>query len=186
MSLRVSKRVVAPGAQVGVSVTVEPLREGVNDDEFLYFAYGSNMQYQRLKDRVRNLRKVSKVFAPNYKLRTNKIGDDGSGKANIESDEKSLVWGVLWAIPKTSQTELDKAEGYYQGRHDSHYKHENIIVFDEGHVPWKAMTYIACNGRIAEGDLPVNLDYYNFIVEGARENKLTKEYIEQIEKIRTQ
>lgn len=185
MDLRVSKRVVKPGAQVGVRVTVEPLREEVNNDEFLYFAYGSNMQYQRLKERVGLPKRICNTFLPNYRFRNNKKGDDGSGKANIEWDASShnIVWGVLWSIPETSRAKSNEKEGFYPGRHDSHYKPEQIIVFDEDRVPWRAMTYVACHGKTVDEDLPVHGWYHNYICSGAVENILPTDYIDRLKQI---
>lgn len=183
MDLRISKRVAKPGEQQGVRITTEPIREEPGAGEFQYFAYGSNMQYHRLKDRVGTLKKSCIAYLPNYKLRTNKRGDDGSGKANIERNSSSIVWGVLWSIPETSRNLLNDAEVYRPGRHDSHYKPIDIMVFDEAGTPWRAMAYVACQGRVTDNDLPVQGWYYSFIIDGAVENGLPSEHVDKLREI---
>ncbi len=185
MEMAISKR-AAINEKPGVKVEIEPLRCGVTDDEFLYFAYGSNMYPPRIEKRVKRVKKVCNVYLPGYRLRTNKVGDDGTGKANIEPDAgcRDGVWGVLWLVPESSREALDGAEGYKPGKHDSHYKPKEFIVFESPSAPWKAMAYVACQGRTKSDDLPVRRDYYDYILQGAVLNGLPQEYIEKLGRIK--
>jgi Holliday junction resolvase RusA-like endonuclease len=185
LELTISKSVAALGEPSGAKVSIESIQEGIGTGEFLYFAYGSNMSLERLQGRVTTLKKICNAFLPNYLLRTNKKGDDGSGKANVEQGSSSdVVWGVLWSIPETSRAKLDEKEGFYPGRHDSHYRPDQILVFDESKVPWRAMTYVACQGRTTDEDLHVQDWYYDFICSGAVENGLPTDYVDMLKQIR--
>jgi gamma-glutamylcyclotransferase len=61
----------------------------------LIFSYGSNMNLNRLLQRVPSAAKVSNAFLPGFKLLCNKESKDGSAKANIFKTGVSgeLVWG---------------------------------------------------------------------------------------------
>ncbi len=82
----------------------------------LYFAYGSNMNLNQLK----NDRKVS-VFSiytgvlENYFLFFNKLSKDGTGKANIVERVGCQVYGIIYEVTKSDLTDiLDNVEKGYQ------------------------------------------------------------------------
>ena len=84
----------------------------------LIFAYGSNMNINRLTQRVPSATKVSNVFLTGYKLMCNKVSrNDGSAKANIEKSDiaTDIVWGILFEIDNNEKPMLDKAEGLGKG-----------------------------------------------------------------------
>jgi len=180
--IEISKKVAFDPEMIGTSVEVEQLHELDKEDRFLYFAYGSNMHYERLKKRADGLEKRAIAYLPRYRLRTNKRSEDEagnvSGKANIEKSQSNsdLVWGVVWSIAKSERCKLDNAEGYHENRHDSHYKPIEVIVFDNDGLPWKALTYIACEGRTIQGDLPLYEWYYEYMTRGANGNNLPLGY----------
>jgi len=122
---------------IGTRIVVEPIYELDKHERFLYFAYGSNLHYARLEDRVKSLEKMCVAYLPGYRLRTNKLSRDESGKANIErsQSDSDLVWGVVWSITRSERCELDEAEGYRENRHDSDYKPIEVIVFDQDGLP---------------------------------------------------
>jgi len=172
--IEIRKIVASNPDLIGTRVVIEPIYELDKNERFLYFAYGSNMHYARLENRVKSLEKMCVAYLPEYRLRTNKQSDDGSGKANIEQSRlnSDVVWGVVWSIAKSDRYKLDKAEGYYENRHDSHYKPIEVIVFDEDGLSWKALTYIACEGRTSSVDLPLFKWYYEYLIRGADGNNL--------------
>jgi len=172
--IEIGKIAASDPETIGTRVAVEPIYELDKNERFLYFAYGSNMHYARLEDRVKSLEKMCVAYLPGYRLRTNKQSDDGSGKANIEQSRlnSDVVWGVVWSITKSDRCKLDKAEGYYENRHNSHYKPIGVIVFDEDGLSWKALTYIACEGRTSSADLPIYNWYYQYLIRGASGNNL--------------
>lgn len=184
VDLIIGKRAVSPENPHGVKIAIDPVRREITSNEFLYFAYGPNMNFNRLIERTSVAEKICIAYLPKYNLRTNKVGQDDSGKANIErSSIDSRVWGVLWSIPESSKGELHRAEGYHPNRHDSHYRPLDIIIFDDGGISWKALTYIACQGRTDGSDLPIENWYYDYIIDGAVANNLPGDYIEQLRKL---
>ncbi|HFK5562528.1 TPA: TrlF family AAA-like ATPase [Elizabethkingia anophelis] len=141
------------------------------------FAYGSNMNLDRLKERVPSANKLLNVFIKGYTIKCNKISTDGSSKANIikTSNDDDIVWGVIFDIDNSEKSNLDE---YEQGYNDS------ILSFlDSENNPHEAQVYIADESAVNEELLPYDW-YKEYIVSGAKENNLPKEYIEKLEAIK--
>lgn len=64
---------------------------------FLYFAYGSNMLFRRLKARTPSARLVGVGHVLGYRLVFDKVSKDGSGKCDIERTgvNADMVYGAL-------------------------------------------------------------------------------------------
>jgi gamma-glutamylcyclotransferase (GGCT)/AIG2-like uncharacterized protein YtfP len=144
------------------------VREPEREETVLYFAYGSNMKSERLKKRAPSATSKGIAYLPKKRLVFNKISTDGSGKANIVEDPKSLVWGVLFEIKIQEMDRLDKNEAGYQRM--------NVNVKTDKSV--NAITYISFG--IDEDILPFDT-YKTLVVEGANEFSLPSEYIVEIE-----
>lgn len=145
----------------------------------LIFAYGSNMNLNRLTQRVPSAVKVCNVFLPKYKLVCNKVSKDGSAKANIIKTDNlaELVWGVLFSIDKNEKPLLDKAEGLGKG-----YNEDTWTFFDETNNSYVAQVYIADSKTIDNNLLPYDW-YKEFMVSGATLNNLPAEYISKLQSI---
>jgi hypothetical protein len=79
----------------------------------LYFAYGSNLCASRLRGRVPSAVAVGRARLPGRRLVTDKLGRDGSGKANLREDAAATVWGVIYEIHSAHWAELDACERGY-------------------------------------------------------------------------
>ena len=80
--------------------------------DVIYFAYGSNLCFPRLKARVPGVRALGPALLRGHELRWHKKGDDGSGKCSIvPMGGDAVVHGALFAIPETEVPALDDAEG---------------------------------------------------------------------------
>ena len=156
------------------------IKSTTEDVRIRYFAYGSNMLRSRMESRVRGLRKECIAYVPDFRLRANKKGDDGSSKANIEPFRDERVWGVVWSLPTDEIGGLDRAEGYSPEREKNHYEPQGVFVYDVDGVPWETMTYIACEGRTTEEDFPLFTWYHGYLIPGAKEHGLTMEYVDKI------
>lgn len=145
----------------------------------LIFAYGSNMNLNRLTKRVPSAVKVCNAFLRGYKLVCNKISKDGSAKANIMKTDNlaELVWGVLFTIDDKEKPLLDKAEGLGKG-----YNEDKLTFFDDAGNTYTAQVYIADSNSIDNTLLPYDW-YKEFIISGAIQNKLPAEYISQMQSI---
>ncbi|MCT3944942.1 gamma-glutamylcyclotransferase [Elizabethkingia anophelis] len=140
------------------------------------FAYGSNMNLNRLKERVPSANKLLNVFIKGYTIKCNKISTDGSSKANIikTSNDDDIVWGVIFDIDNSEKSNLDEYEGGYN---------ESTLSFlDSENNPHEAQVYIADESTVNEELLPYDW-YKEYIVSGAKENDLPQEYIEKLEAI---
>ncbi|MBY0477657.1 MAG: gamma-glutamylcyclotransferase [Chitinophagaceae bacterium] len=145
----------------------------------LIFAYGSNMNLNRLTQRVPSAVKLCNAFLPAHKLVYNKISKDGSAKANIAKTDvpAELVWGVLFTIDNDEKPLLDIAEGLGKG-----YNEDTLTFFDEINNSYAAQIYIADSNSIDNTLQPYDW-YKEFIISGAIQNKLPAEYIVQLQSI---
>ena len=76
------------------------------------FAYGSNMNSDRLKQRIKRRNVEWKIgWLRGYTSKFNKLASDGSGYANIEPEASGIVYGVLYLLSEEELQELDECEG---------------------------------------------------------------------------
>lgn len=145
----------------------------------LIFAYGSNMNLNRLAKRVTSAEKVTNAFLTGHRVVCNKISNDGSAKANIIKTDvpAESVWGVLFSIDSNQKALLDKAEGLGKG-----YNEGTLTFFDETNNSYVAQIYIADSNSIDNTLLPYDW-YKEFIVTGGIQNKLPADYISQLQSI---
>lgn len=145
----------------------------------LIFAYGSNMNINRLTERVPSATKVANVFLSGYKLVCNKASKDGSVKANIVKSDipGDIVWGILFKIDNTEKPLLDKAEGLGKG-----YTEDCLTFNGENKSKHVAQVYFADSNSI-NNDLVAYDWYREFIITGAIQNQLPADYILQLQSI---
>jgi gamma-glutamylcyclotransferase (GGCT)/AIG2-like uncharacterized protein YtfP len=139
-----------------------------------YFAYGSNLKTERLVKRVGEVIIYGKASYDHYQLIFNKLGDDGSGKANIKRNKNSNVEGVLFGLTKKQFDKLDENEGC-----DDHYiRRKRKVKYCNKKV--KVEVYIANKIKI-KNYLKPTCDYRQYIIDGAKEHNLSRVYREFIE-----
>src|SRR5690606_7530841 len=79
---------------------------------FLYFAYGSNLDHDRLHENCPTARLVSIARLQGYRLaftrysRATRWG--GSGVADILASPSDEVWGAIWEIAAEHSAALDR------------------------------------------------------------------------------
>lgn len=143
---------------------------------FVSFAYGSNMLSSRIQERCPSARVLGVAELHGHELKWHKRSKDGSGKCDVvhTKDEKQIVYGVLFKIAASEKSELDKAEGLGNG-----YEEKQVQVVFEG-KPRTVTLYAA-----TETDLSLKpyTWYKAFVVAGAKEHKLPKEYIRRLEAV---
>lgn len=143
-----------------------------------YFAYGSNMNFQRMKQKCPNSRFVGPVFLRNYRFIYDGLSttSDG-GAANIvkTDNENDEVWGGLYEI---SERDLSAIQGPlatsipYVKTTDGYVKHE-LEVNAENKTRFSAIVYL----RTGEKQNPPSKDYRKAVIEGARSCMLPEKYI---------
>ncbi len=130
---------------------------------FLYFAYGSNMNPQRMKDREVEYHKRELAELPGFLFLMNKfIKSNGTAAANIKEDPKSSVYGALYTCSSEEAfTKLDKFEGVrtYQ------YYRKTVSVYLTNGDTRRAEVYIA-HDHSCKDNLKINPAYLKHILEG--------------------
>lgn len=77
-----------------------------------YFAYGSNMDQNQMKERCPNSILIGKAVLKNYRLDFFEYSPRWQGGcADIVPDKNSEVWGLLYDVLESDINELDKFEG---------------------------------------------------------------------------
>jgi gamma-glutamylcyclotransferase (GGCT)/AIG2-like uncharacterized protein YtfP len=139
----------------------------------LYFAYGSNLSSARMRRRAPSSALVGRARLSGWRLAMDKLGRDGSGKANLHADPASHVWGVVYSLAETDWPGLDASEGGYA--------RVAVEVALEASGPVAAQTYVS--QRLASDPAP-NADYRRIVLAGAREQGLPAEWLAFLEGFR--
>lgn len=148
-------------------------------DFMYYFAYGSNMDPERMKKRGVKFSLRVRAVLKGYALKFDKVvsGNSEEGYANIVKDEHSEVEGVLYEIYQEGLEKLDSCEGC-----PSHYKQITVKVLLDDGKEVEAKTYIANSEKIKEGLKP-RKEYLSHLL--AASDVLSPEYIKKLEKTST-
>lgn len=133
-------------------------------DSNLYFAYGSNLCTARLRELAPSARVRGTAHAPDFALRLDKRGVDGTAKANLHPAPGGVVWGAVYALDPADWARLDAGERDYA-------RIEIEIV--QGDQRGIAQTYRS--EHLIE-DAVAAAWYKRLIVEGARAHALPEEW----------
>lgn len=143
-----------------------------------YFAYGSNMNEERMKERGVQFSKREHAVLEGWKLKFNKIASDKvTGYANIEIDASSNIEGILYTISDKGIKKLDIFEGY-----PTHYNRISVSVKLDNGKEAEAIVYVAQPDKIKEGLKPTK-EYLNHLIKGS--GILSLKYSEMLKKIKT-
>jgi gamma-glutamylcyclotransferase (GGCT)/AIG2-like uncharacterized protein YtfP len=141
----------------------------------LYFAYGSNMLEQRLKDRVKSAEFLSNAWIRGYEVRFRKISIDDSGKADLvhTGEPSDIVHGVVYQFDPNERDALNEAERGYD-------RTPIQVHTDSGDRD--VTTYLARKERVDESLKPYTW-YLELIRCGAEQHGLPEDYRHKIESI---
>jgi len=140
-----------------------------------YFAYGVNMDRQRLElHRAIKLLDVRLGVLENYRLVFNKVSSirPTTGCANIIPAEGQRVLGVLYRIEESDFARMDIFEGVGSGQ----YHRERVLVKAEDNNLIEAEVYVADE---TQAGLEPSIEYLESVLKGAEEAGLDEEYIEE-------
>lgn len=145
----------------------------------LYFAFGSNMQTARVRDRCPSATPAEIARLRGHVLRFHKRSKDGSGKANAlqTGQELDVVWGVLFEMTAADLSVLDKHEGRGKG-----YERVPIVVVRQDGSEVTAWIYVATPDAI-DDRLKPTAAYLRLVVEGAKEHGLPAQYVRMLEAV---
>lgn len=151
----------------------------------LYFAYGSNMDWEQMRQRCESAGFLHRVTLPDRQIAfTRKSVNRGCGVADVVRAAGRRAWGVVYDIAETDAGKLDACEGYQPGRTWNAYWRRECTVFidDDAQSPLVCSSYFATPQP--EPPLP-NRAYVRHLLDGARYWGLPAEYIGQLEAIAT-
>ncbi len=144
----------------------------------LYFAYGSNLDLQRMRERCPSARFDSRAVLRGHRLAfPRRAQGRHGGAAGIEPDGASSVEGVLYLIQGRDLRTLDRQRGIASGCRDR----REVRVEIPGGVVVTAWTCIA--RPHAEGPFPPARGYMEQIVRGAKQQQLSVEYVASLQGI---
>jgi gamma-glutamylcyclotransferase len=144
-----------------------------------YFAYGSNMDPNRMGERDVHFSQRRHAILEGYALKFNKVlsNNPREGYANIVQKKDEIVEGVLYEVPELDMKKLDRREGF-----PTHYSKESVIVELDDHTKETAVTYVAQPGMIREGLKPTK-EYLNHLL--AAKDMLSDAYIQKLRLVET-
>ena len=127
------------------------------------------MSTKRLRARIPGATPVGRARWPGMRLVFNKVGSDGSGKANLVADPGAEAWGVLFSIPLIDWANLDGFEPGYA-------RVDCAVILDSGQ-DFRAQVYLG-TGQTRE--TPPHGWYREHLRRGAVEHGLPTEIIHMI------
>ena len=138
----------------------------------LYFAYGSNLDLRRMRERCPSARFESRAVLHGHRLVfPRRARGRHGGVAGIEPDGASSVEGVLYLILRKDLKTLDRLRGIAAGCRD---RREISVEIPGGAI----VTAWTCIARPqSEGPFPPARGYLEQIVRGARQQHLSAEYV---------
>ena len=131
-----------------------------------YFAYGSNLNINRMKERGIKYKNIIPAKLEHFELKFNKISKKQGAVANVVFKEDSIVEGILYEVYNIEQ--LDRFEGA-----PNHYKRIQMMVGDV-----KAWVYVAQPKYIREGLKPKQ-EYLNHLLAG--KSYMSDTYFEKLQ-----
>lgn len=133
-------------------------------ENIYYFAFGSNLLSERLRERVGDAKKIGTALLPDYKLVFN-CGWKKNSFANIKRCEGSVVEGVVYELDDYQIHWLDLYEGYPNN-------YEKFWFVDKGKI---LFGYWSVNPNFKSAANP-SPHYLKYLTDGALENNLTNTY----------
>lgn len=137
------------------------------------FAYGSNLNTQRMRTRVPSAKPIASGYVGHRQLVFHKRSEDGSAKADAVFTAVSTdrLWGVVYRLQSEEKPALDRHEflgvGYDQ-------EEVNVVVEDGSLTAWM---YVARRSAIDPALLPYSW-YLDYIIHGANEHQLPDSHID--------
>jgi gamma-glutamylcyclotransferase (GGCT)/AIG2-like uncharacterized protein YtfP len=139
-----------------------------------YFAYGSNMDPTIMLERCPSARDPLAGRLDGFRIEFNVYSDNwGGGAANLEPDERSSVWGVVWEVDSDDLSRLDTFQG-----HPTFYRRERVVVHSDGE-PLECTTYRVAHQK---GYVRPTEEYLSKVRHAMAHHRLPLEAVETLER----
>ena len=136
-----------------------------------YFAYGSNMSHEQMKERCPDSRFVGRAFLPEYSFMYDGYSERrGGAVGNVAPSKNSVVWGGIFEISEKDLESLDRLEGYPHV-----YGRQKLPVKDDSGASHQAWIYLRPAQKCGAPSHP----YRKIILTGARDCDLPEDYVRQ-------
>jgi gamma-glutamylcyclotransferase (GGCT)/AIG2-like uncharacterized protein YtfP len=135
----------------------------------LYFAYGSNLCAERLRERAPSALARGTARANGFELRLDKCGADGTAKANLHPVSGAQVWGAVYELDPEDWARLDRYERDYA-------RIEIEVLLGSGE---RALAQTYRSDRLTEASAAAW--YKRLILDGARAHALPAEWCAWLE-----
>ena len=145
--------------------------------KIVYFAYGSNMNPEQVRQRCTGATVLGPARLPNHALGFFGINRrwDG-GMETVIPSPGHVLWGVLYALGHTDADSLDAWQGVRLNG-TGEYFHSPATVFDARGTGRYAVLY---KKDLLGDPVPPSREYLRFIIDGARNQGLPESYIEEL------
>lgn len=149
-------------------------------DTFLYFAFGSNMLTQRIHVQNQSAKAVGTAMLKDHELDFRLPSKRWHGcAATVIPCPGKRVWGVLWELKNEDLKSLDDQEGVPLNI----YRRLTVKVHSkDGSEELHPYTYRVCDEMMIPktDDCRPSKVYKNIMIEGAKENGLPNEYVQEL------
>ena len=153
----------------------------------LYFAFGSNLDPDQMRERCPAHRVVGVAVLRDHKLFFPRFSEHwGGGVASLQLSHGNDVWGVLCELSDEDLRALDACEGFgVSGDAHNRYEREHtwvdLVRPEDGSVPRRvrAWVYLA---RPANPSLP-SRRYLDALIKGARAHRLPDDYVTMLTRL---
>jgi gamma-glutamylcyclotransferase (GGCT)/AIG2-like uncharacterized protein YtfP len=125
-------------------------------NNLLYFAYGSNLNLEQMKNRCPDSVPVAKVKLKGYQLNFNRVAD-------IVKKKNGVAQGAVYQVSPDDIKRLDIYEGY-----PNYYTKIQVLVEDEDKNRYEAFAYV----MTSKGSEEPSPHYYNIIRQGYEDWRL--------------
>lgn len=149
----------------------------------LYFAYGSNMDWDQMKERCASARFVGMAELRDHKLAfTRRSVKRGCGVCDAVPLSGNSMWGAVFEVVDADIGRLDVHEGYQPGRAKNSYWRKECHVYVNGDDK-QPMAVVSYFGDPQDNPPLPNSKYKNLLISGARRWQLPDAYVKQLEAI---
>ncbi|MEY3811166.1 MAG: hypothetical protein RIT11_192 [Pseudomonadota bacterium] len=141
-----------------------------------YFAYGSNMSYEQMKERCPGSKYLGVARLNGYKLDFTKMSTiRGGGVADIVESVDDCVYGILYSITDSDLAVLDVKEKGYKRQILTCFKYDDLLDYN----PLKgsdveALVYTVVNK--SADTIPPSMEYLKIILDAAFSSMFPTKY----------